>query len=220
MTPCELAQASLTDEQRGFLEHFGASGLAGSYYLTGGTALSGFYLFHRVSEDLDFFTPDPGPLSTLESFLRGVSGLVVRSFQRLFDRRIFLLELSGRPLKAEFTRYDNALVESPVTLGSGLRVNALLDIFLDKLAALADRREPKDEVDVFFLLRSGALPPIDVAARLAETKSGLRGLPYILQRRLLAVSQDLPPTTPQVARTQVLAELRQAVEVWVAGGTE
>ncbi|MBI3956224.1 nucleotidyl transferase AbiEii/AbiGii toxin family protein [Candidatus Gottesmanbacteria bacterium] len=26
------------------------------YYLTGGTALSEFYLHHRLSEDIDFFT--------------------------------------------------------------------------------------------------------------------------------------------------------------------
>ena len=30
----------------------------GHFYLTGGTALSGYYLQHRISDDLDFFTED------------------------------------------------------------------------------------------------------------------------------------------------------------------
>lgn len=43
-------------------------GLAGGteFYLTGGAALSGFYLHHRQSQDLDFFVVDPAELDALE----------------------------------------------------------------------------------------------------------------------------------------------------------
>ena len=47
--------AILTQEQKTLLLHFSQSDLRQSFYLTGGTALAAFYLFHRVSEDLDFF---------------------------------------------------------------------------------------------------------------------------------------------------------------------
>ena len=39
-----------------FWKHFAAWSHASVFYLTGGTALSAFYLHHRLSEDLDFFT--------------------------------------------------------------------------------------------------------------------------------------------------------------------
>jgi len=46
----------LTEEQKRLLRHFSRSDLRRSFYLKGGTALSACYLFHRVSEDLDFFS--------------------------------------------------------------------------------------------------------------------------------------------------------------------
>jgi len=50
------ARPILTEEQKRLLRHFSRSDLRRSFYLKGGTALSACYLFHRVSEDLDFFS--------------------------------------------------------------------------------------------------------------------------------------------------------------------
>src|SRR5216684_1408125 len=53
----------LTPLQQRVLVTLFANGLADrGYYLTGGTALSAFYLQHRYSDDLDFFTRKRGPL--------------------------------------------------------------------------------------------------------------------------------------------------------------
>lgn len=46
---------------------FAEEAFAGAFYLTGGTALAAFYLKHRHSDDLDFFTNGaegrlPGPI--------------------------------------------------------------------------------------------------------------------------------------------------------------
>lgn len=47
----------LTENQIAFLEQIKKSEfLAKNFYLTGGTALAAFYLHHRYSEDLDFFS--------------------------------------------------------------------------------------------------------------------------------------------------------------------
>ena len=48
----------LTEGQKAFLSHFGKSPLCKIFYLTGGTALAAFYLQHRFSDDLDFFTEE------------------------------------------------------------------------------------------------------------------------------------------------------------------
>ena len=47
----------LTNGQISLLEEIGKNEfIAQKFYLTGGTALAGFYLSHRYSEDLDFFS--------------------------------------------------------------------------------------------------------------------------------------------------------------------
>ena len=48
----------LTPNQKSFLHEFTKSELRNVFRLTGGTALSAFYLEHRLSEDLDFFSEE------------------------------------------------------------------------------------------------------------------------------------------------------------------
>lgn len=49
----------LYPHQIAILKLFFASPFSRSFFLTGGTALSAFYLFHRESQDLDFFSLKP-----------------------------------------------------------------------------------------------------------------------------------------------------------------
>ena len=42
------------------------------FYLTGGTALAEFYLHHRLSEDLDFFSEEEIDSQTVFSFLKSI----------------------------------------------------------------------------------------------------------------------------------------------------
>lgn len=53
--------AILTTAQISLLEEFIKSDLNDVFRLTGGTALSAFYLEHRLSEDLDFFSHEKIP---------------------------------------------------------------------------------------------------------------------------------------------------------------
>lgn len=48
----------LTRRQVALLQSVGRSSLAKKFYLTGGTPLAAFYLQHRYSEGLDFFSED------------------------------------------------------------------------------------------------------------------------------------------------------------------
>src|SRR5574342_1029985 len=48
-----------TEIQQRFLEaFFNRDPISAHFYLSGGTALAGFYLHHRYSEDVDLFTRD------------------------------------------------------------------------------------------------------------------------------------------------------------------
>lgn len=211
MKAADLASASLTSAQRKLIEWLGKSSLRDAFYLSGGTALAGFYAQHRLSKDLDFFTREDVPLETVRSFLATVPGLVVESF----DRRIFLLKIDDEPLEVEFTRYDFEHLAQPTLLAEGVAIDSPTDILANKIAALADRRDPKDEVDLFFLLADPEAPPFGQALELAQRKFGIPGLRYIMQSRLLAVSKSHPSTTPPVTRSEIEARFRALVEQMV-----
>jgi predicted nucleotidyltransferase component of viral defense system len=53
----------LTTFQVEFIRAFSKTSLKDAFFLTGGTALSEFYLQHRISDDLDFFTEEEGQIS-------------------------------------------------------------------------------------------------------------------------------------------------------------
>lgn len=57
----------LTKLQIDVLELFFQEPFAKMYFLTGGTALAGFYLYHRKSEDLDLFTLENINILSLEN---------------------------------------------------------------------------------------------------------------------------------------------------------
>lgn len=51
-----MGQEILKDWQKTAIEYVFAQQDAAGFYLTGGTALSAYYLNHRISDDLDFFS--------------------------------------------------------------------------------------------------------------------------------------------------------------------
>ena len=109
MKPTNLSEAALSTGQKKLLGALARSALRSTFYLSGGSALGGFYLRHRVSRDLDLFTADDVPLETVQSFLATIPGLTIASFQKRYDRRTFLVDVDGEPLEVEFTiRFSSA----------------------------------------------------------------------------------------------------------------
>ena len=72
----------------------GEQSLAKHFYLTGGTALAAYYLNHRLSEDLDFFSEqefDPPVISAFFKKISAEAGIQSVSFEQSFNRNIFFL---------------------------------------------------------------------------------------------------------------------------------
>lgn len=220
MTSEDFERATLTRAQRTLLEALGRSDLGESFALSGGAALAAFYLRHRTSRDLDLFTEEDVPLESLRAFLASIPSVTVKSFQRLYDRRIFLLDVANEALEVEFTKSPFRRVVPPRPLTVSLRIEDPKDLAANKVAALADRRDPKDEVDLYFLLRSGSVATVEEAVRLAEQKFQIPGLRYLIERRLLAISQDHPPTSPLIEREEIVRTFRDAAKALVAGDIE
>ena len=176
----------LTSNQKAFLHAFAKSELRDTFRLTGGTALSAFYLEHRLSEDLDFFSSEKVPLSVLESFLKTIDTIKDISFSRLFDRQIFNLRTrDAGDLKVEFTAYSLASIEEYVSV-NGLRIDGFLDIVVNKLCAIADRVDAKEYVDVYCALMSSDLS-LKRLMDFAERKCDIKGIRHVLKSRLLQI---------------------------------
>ena len=128
------------------------------FYLAGGTALAYFYLRHRRSEDLDFFTATEGavlPFSrTLGGFLKERGFFIedrrsMHSFCELFVTRQDQSTIIHLAQDASF-RFEPAreFKEYP-----GLNVDNLKDIASNKLLALFGRAALRDFIDVYFLIK-------------------------------------------------------------------
>src|SRR5258708_17660707 len=91
MTFMEKPTDVLTRFQLNVLKVLSREPLLKDFYLTGGTALSAFYLHHRLSEDLDFFTEVPTNVSRMPALIARVARnlrakvILGRRFEMLFE---------------------------------------------------------------------------------------------------------------------------------------
>lgn len=200
-----MGQTILTADQRTVLELFAKTDTLRDFYLSGGTALAEFYLHHRDSDDLDFFSDGPVDLPTLESFMNKVKQHLeaqTARLERIHDRRLFFVPREYGELKIEFSVYPFPALEEKKYV-NGIRVDSERDIAANKLAALVDRFEPKDFVDLYFLLQKHKLEDIRTDV---ETKFGISVTPLMLGAELAKVRRI--EILPRMRRALSLGELR------------
>lgn len=120
-------------------------------YLTGGTALSRFYLHHRYSDDLDFFVNQD------EKFTVYVNNIIER-VKSEFETRIFISDTDfariyvsegNTELKIEFIN-DVGFHFGDFEYYRKCKTDNPLNILSNKLTALS-RNAPKDFSDILFL---------------------------------------------------------------------
>jgi len=151
---------------------------ARSFYLTGGTALAAFYLFHRYSDDLGLFTHDQSlevVWPTLQRLLPGL-GLTVESRTPQFIRL-----RHPKDLRVDVVHDVPFRVGIPVRHGSWL-IDSLDNITLNKVAAIQGRLDVKDYVDLYLLLKN---QPQRILTLLAEAKQKDASIEPFLWSRLI-----------------------------------
>ena len=184
------------------------------FYLSGGTALAAFYLHHRFSDDLDFFTDeDPNPMA-IEAIVKSIAQTIGTSgtrYEKLHDRRMFFLKTNDGELKLEFTKYPFVQLD-PIEMIDGARVDSLRDVSANKLAALIDRFDPKDFVDLYFILQHTSLKDV---RRDTEQKFGLKlsslflGGELAKVKRVEALPRMIKPLTTDELRAFFTNQARQ-----------
>jgi len=153
-----MGKTILTPKQLDFLElAAGEPQVIRRFYLTGGTALSEFYLKHRLSEDVDLFCEEQEvEPRVVEAFLQkiahkiGVDHIKRTQFLGLFSYT--LVYQDKEKLKIDFSYYPFLRIERG-TKYKDLDVNSIYDIAVDKLHTLFMKPRARDYVDLYFIMK-------------------------------------------------------------------
>src|SRR3989344_6032366 len=124
--------------------------ICNNFYLTGGTALAEFYLCHRLSEDLDFFSEnefEPQSISVFFEKIKKEAKIKKVEYQQSFNRNLFFLNLvDGDKIKMEFTFFPFDRIEKKQKIGD-LYIDSLLDIAVNKVFTIYQKPRSRDFID-------------------------------------------------------------------------
>ncbi len=127
------------------------------YYLAGGTALAEFYLKHRISEDLDFFTEEQkvDTVAITRFFEKNKNKLKIRTFETRKVLGLFSLFFNfedGEKLKVDFNYYPFPLIEKG-TKYKNLKIESIYDIAVDKVHTVVLNPRARDFIDIYFIIK-------------------------------------------------------------------
>lgn len=141
--------------------------IAGNFYLTGGTALSAFYLHHRYSEDLDFFSEREVDVLAIDTFLHQAKkqlSITKIDFQQSYNRNLYFLHLKNEILKLEFTFFPFMRIEEG-RKEYGIQIDSLLDIAVNKVFTIYQKPRARDYIDLFFVCKKKGFEISDLIAK-------------------------------------------------------
>ena len=178
-----------------FLHEFFTTAFARDFYLTGGTALARFYFHHRVSVDLDLFTNNQKiDFDAVNAAIRRIMAKLKLKPDKAVVTDTFIQYIidSPRPLKVDLVK------DIPVHFGENLikgriAVDSLINLATNKILAIFGRIDPKDFIDLFFILEKTKFE-FDELFTLAKQKDlGLTELYFSFSIDKFLQTKILPP---------------------------
>jgi len=125
------------------------------FYLTGGTALAEYYLKHRLSEDLDFFSEKEFDIQAINVFFaknKKRLGIIKVDIESSFNRNLIFLHLKGDVVKTEFTYFPFPRIEKKVKRNK-LFIDSLKDIAVNKLFTIYQTPRSRDFIDLYLIIK-------------------------------------------------------------------
>ncbi len=167
-----MGQTILTVTQQKVLQTLAKDKIVTSqFYLTGGTALSEYYLQHRLSEDLDFFSEKEVDTLWLTSLSQKVKRAIVADeidIQQSYNRNLVFFTVGEATLKTEFTYFPFSGIEKPLFY-DGHHVDSILDIAVNKFFTIYQQPAARHFIDLYLILQKKLVKWEDLA-RLARIK--------------------------------------------------
>ncbi len=146
----------LTANQKILLGEIGKNkAIINAFYLSGGTALSEFYLQHRISEDLDFFSEKEFDPLSISAFLKNIQKKIKISkvdYQQSFNRNLFFVSIKNDVIKTEFTYFPFPQIGNK-KIANGIRIDSLLDIAVNKVFTIYQRPRSRDFIDLYLIIK-------------------------------------------------------------------
>lgn len=182
LTPIQQQILNLLSKEASFVKNF---------YLTGGTALSEYYLHHRLSEDLDFFTA----IQVDKMWLTSLSSVIAhkikasKDIQESFNRNLVFFRLENTIIKTEFTYFPMPQINPP-TFFNNIPIDSELDIAVNKFFTIYQKPSARHFIDLYLLLSSQKYT-WDQLKKLARTKFDTHIDPLQLGSQLVK-AQDIP----------------------------
>jgi len=147
----------LTPQQKEFLDIVSEDKyLCKKFYLTGGTPLSAFYLYHRISEDVDLFCEEEINLLPIRAFLGKVQRKLklkkidYRNFLGLHSFELYFSE--KEKLKVDFNYYPFPRIEKGIKY-KNISVDSIYDIAVNKVHTIAMKPRARDFIDIYFIIK-------------------------------------------------------------------
>ncbi|MCP4657280.1 MAG: hypothetical protein GY856_17865 [bacterium] len=201
------SQPKLTGLQRELLRAFFER--ENGFFLTGGGALVGFYLEHRLTDDLDLFAVDGstferGPIVLADAVASLKATMVARQQATGFHRYFVSRGDQAVIVDLVFDRVPQLFVEKWER--DGIRIDPPDEILVNKLNTIASRCEIKDLIDIISLEKAGFR--VEDALDGALTKDGgctPATLAWVLSQVEISERAELPGGIPA-------AELREYIE--------
>ncbi len=212
----ESSQSKLTPFQRELLSVFFRHET--DFFLTGGAALVGYHLNHRLTTDLDLFTMDDDAFARASVVLRDIAAKVGATVETRQDAPGFQRHFVSRGQESVIVDFVRERVEQlhPEKLSrDGVSVDPADEILANKLTTLISRGEIRDLVDVYELERFGLV--VEDLLPVALRKDGgctPAALSWALSQVKIGDDTELPGAVePSVLReylTVLVARLRRA----------
>lgn len=203
----DSSRSPLTPGQERLIHAFFAR--TDEFFLTGGSALAGYYLHHRTSADLDFFTAHEEAFRhgkpLLSDAVQSLGGTieVLREYPGFAELQVVL---AGETIKVDLVRDTAPQLTDEKRRFDDAVVDTLEDIAANKICAVVGRSEIRDFVDLYFLDKAGHnLEDAIVHAQQKDTGVEPATLAWILgQVRVREIpSTVLLPLTPEALQAFV-----------------
>ena len=146
-----MFEEAIPESTRCYLALLAERGLSKPFYLAGGTAAA-LHMGHRISVDLDFFSPQHFNAVLLDERLKDFPGYRQDSISE--DTLIGAIN----ELRISFFWYRYKLLEQPISVLETL-VLGLQDLAAMKIEAIAQRNSKRDFIDLYFLATKAGISP-------------------------------------------------------------
>jgi len=193
----EEIRTILSENQKLFLELFSKeNSLVKKFYLTGGTALSEFYLRHRYSEDLDFFNENEFSILPIRAFIKkaekklNAKKVDYQTFLGLHT--FFFIFPDNDKLKVDFNYYPFPRILKGLRF-KNIIIDSDYDIAVNKVHTIVMNPRARDFIDVYFLIKEKRYEFKDLSLK-AKAKFDWHIDSFQLGSRLLEVldTRDFP----------------------------